>query len=101
LDKRFIEIVLRGFRIDKRIGMVSGRILRPDGKIIDSTGLFLSPWRTFKERGYGIKDRGQFEKEGYIFGVNGAVVFYHRDMLEEIKVNSEYFDSDFRFFMKT
>jgi len=44
-------------------------------KIIDSTGLFLTPWRTAKERGYGDKDRGQFGKEGYIFGVNGAVAF--------------------------
>jgi len=98
LDKKFIEEALRGFRINARIGMVSGKILRFDRMTIDSTGLFLSPFRTAKERGYGIKDRGQFDKEGYIFGVNGAVSFYHKEMLEQIKLDGEYFDSDFRFF---
>lgn len=98
LDRKFIEEALRGFDINKRIGMVSGKILRCDGKIIDSTGLFLTTWRTAKERGYGYKDNGQFEKEGYVFGVNGAVAFYRKDMLDEIKINGEYFDSYFRIF---
>ncbi len=98
LDKKFIHEALAGFNKDRKIGMVSGKILRRDGVIIDSTGLFLTPWRTAKERGYGAKDIGQYEKEGFIFGVNGAVAFYRRKMLEDIKQGEEYFDSDFRFF---
>jgi len=98
LDRGFIEEALKGFIIDERIGMVSGKILRSDRGILDCTGLFLSLWRTAKERGYGAKDKGQFEKEGYVFGVNGAVAFYCKAMLEEIKENGSYFDSDFRFF---
>jgi len=95
LDKRFIEEALRGFSINRKIGMVSGKILRPDGITIDSTGLFLTLWLAPRERGYGIKDRGQFEKEEYIFGVNGAVAFYRREMLENIKFDSDYFDADY------
>jgi len=98
LDKRFIEEALKGFNIDTRIGMVSGKILRSDGKIIDSTGLFLSYWRTAKERGYGCRDRGQFEGGGYIFGVNGAAAFYRKVMLDQIKEGQQYFDSDFHIF---
>lgn len=98
LDRKFIEEALKGFDIDDKIGMVSGKILRSDGKTIDSTGLFLSAWRTAKERGYGLKDRGQYEKEEYIFGVNGAVAFYRRKMLEDIKIGSDYFDADYHFF---
>jgi len=98
LDTRFIEEALRGFCIESKVGMVSGKILRYDGKIIDSTGLFLSPWRTAKERGYGINDMGQFAKEGFIFGVNGAAAFYRRTMLKDLKEGGEYFDADFRFF---
>jgi GT2 family glycosyltransferase len=98
LDKRFIEEALRGFDINNTIGMVSGKILRFDQQTIDSTGLFLSFFRTAKERGYGKTDKGQFEKKGYIFGVNGAVAFYSRKMLDLIRLNEEYFDSDFRFF---
>jgi len=98
LDERFIERALRGFGINERIGMVSGRILRQDKITIDSTGLFLSLWRTARERAYGRKDVGQFQKEEYIFGVNGAVAFYRREMLEAVKFDSEYFDTDYHFF---
>lgn len=98
LDRQFIQEALRGFYADNTVGMVSGRILRSDGRTIDSTGLFLSLWRTAVERGYGIKDRGQYVCPGYIFGVNGAVAFYRRSMLESIKFESDYFDSDFRMF---
>jgi GT2 family glycosyltransferase len=98
LDSRFVEEALRGFFIDLKVGMVSGKILRGDGKTLDSTALILSPWRTAKERGYGLKDRGQFEKGEYIFGVNGAVAFYRREMLEDIKEENNYFDPDFHLF---
>jgi GT2 family glycosyltransferase len=98
LDRYFIQETLQGFFKNKNIGMVSGKILRPDKKTIDSTGLFLSFCRTAKERGYGFEDVGQFGKPGYIFGVNGAVAFYRREMLEQIKRGKEYFDEDFRFY---
>lgn len=98
LEKRFVEEALKGFAVDKRIGMVSGKILRQDALTIDSTGLFLSYWLTAQERGYSAKDRGQFENEGYIFGVNGAVAFYKREMLEDIKEDDEYLDCDFHIF---
>lgn len=98
LDKDFLKQALRGFSLDSKIGTVSGKILRADGKTIDSTGLFLSVWRTAKERGYGLADTGRFEQEEYIFGVNGAVAFYRRKMLDELRIDAEYFDSDFHIF---
>ncbi len=98
LEKNFIKEALRGFDISRKIGMISGKILRADGKTIDSTGLFLSFMRTAEERGYGRKDTGKFEEEEYIFGVNGAVAFYRKEMLETIKIGSEYFDQDFHIF---
>lgn len=98
LDKRFIQEALEGFSIDALVGMVSGKILRSDKETIDSTGLSLSIWRTAKERGYGLRDKGQFEKEGYIFGVNGAVTFYRREMLKGIRIDLDYFDADYHIF---
>ncbi len=98
LEKNFIKEAMRAFEIDERIGMASGKILRSDGRILDSTGLSLSIWRTPRERGYGRMDCGQYEKVQYIFGVNGAVAFYRRKMLEAIKINSDYFDADYRIF---
>ena len=98
LDKDFIQEALNGFLINEKIGLLSGKVLRGNGKILDSTGLFLTVWRTAKERGYSKPDLGQFEKAGFIFGVNGAVAFYRRKMLEEIKEINGYFDSGFRMF---
>lgn len=97
LEENFIAEALKGFLVDPRIGMVSGKILRLDSKTLDSTGLFLTLWRTAKERGYGLKDSGQFEKAGYVFGVSGAVAFYRKQMLNEIK-EKNYFDEEFGFF---
>jgi len=98
LEQNFIEEALRGFLLDAKVGMVSGKILRSDKVTLDSTGLFLSCYRTAKERGYGLKDKGQFQQEGYIFGVSGAAGFYRKDMLEDIKEDQDYFDSNFHFF---
>jgi len=98
LDEHFIENALKGFSADDQVGMVSGRILRSGSKRIDSTGLFLSYYRSAKERDHGTKDSGQRNKEEVVFGVTGAVAFYRRQMLEGIKLGSDYFDSDFGFF---
>lgn len=98
LSREFIKEALGAFNINQNIGMVSGKILRRDAKIIDSTGLFLSPWRTARERGYGSSDKGQYQKEEYIFAVNGAVAFYRRKMLEAVKIGGDYFDGDYRIF---
>lgn len=98
LDKNYIKEALRGFDVDPNIGMVSGKLLRFDAKTLDSTGLFLSRRRTATERGYGRIDKGQFDKEGEIFGVCGAAAFYRKQMLQELKLSSEYFDNDFCFF---
>jgi len=98
LDGGFIKLSIEGFLKDRAIGMVSGKILRLQGDILDSTGLFFTPWGAAKERGYGQKDEGRYEKEEYIFGVNGAAAFYRRHMLEDIKIGAEYLDSDYRIF---
>lgn len=100
LEKDFIKEALACFSKDKRIGIVSGKIKRFDKKTIDSTGLFLTCFRTVRERGYGARDKGQFEKSGYVFGVTGAVAFYSRKMLEAVKIDGEYFDSSFRIFFE-
>ena len=98
LDQDFIRQALEGFLVKDKVGMVSGKILRMDGETLDSTGLLLSFWYSAKERGYGQQDVGKFEKSGFIFGVSGAVAFYRKKMLEEIKQGQDYFDPNFRMF---
>jgi GT2 family glycosyltransferase len=98
LDREFISEAMSGFSLEKCIGMVSGKILRNDRKTLDSTGLYLSVFRTAKERGYGQQDVGQYENRGYIFGPSGSVAFFRKKMLDSIKEGNEYLDSDFVMF---
>ncbi len=99
LEKRFLEEAVKGFFEAGRIGAVSGKVFRSDARTIDSTGLFLSPWRTAVERGYGRPDNGRFDKKELVFGASGAVAFYRRMMLEDIKTESgQYFDETYHIF---
>ncbi|MDD5560912.1 MAG: glycosyltransferase [Candidatus Omnitrophica bacterium] len=98
LSRDFIRQALNGFWVKDNIGMVSGKVLRADGLILDSTGLFLSIFYSAEERGYGKIDTGKFEKPGLIFGVSGSVAFYRKKMLEDIKQGEDYFDPAFRMF---
>jgi|GEM_PF-89854 len=98
LDEDFIHEALKGFHGHEEVGMVSGKVLRLNGRTLDTTGLFLSICRTGHERGHGRLDRGQFDRPGFIFGVGGAVAFYRRKMLEEIKEGDKFFDPSFRMF---
>ena len=87
LDKRFIQETLQCFYQDSSVGMVSGKVLRRDGVTIDSTGLFLSLWRTAKERGYGSKDRGQFNSPKYIF----ASVIFNPSPIDTLSISPSYY----------
>ncbi len=96
LEKDFIEKALKGFE-DKEVGLVSGKILRFDKETIDSTGQFLSLSLYPVERDYN-KKASDIERKREIFSVCGAVAFYRRKTLEDIKIDDEYFDKDFFMF---
>ncbi|MGE5307954.1 MAG: glycosyltransferase [Deltaproteobacteria bacterium] len=98
LEPGYVGEALKGFSAGGRVGMVSGKILRPDRKTIDSTGLFLTMYRTAKERGYGLPDLGQYQSAGPVFGVSGAAAFYRRSMLFDVADRGGFFDPDFGMF---
>ena len=70
LEPSFLSEALMGFEASARIGAVTGKLLRPDARTIDSAGMSLSLWRTPKERGYGQLDQGQLDRPGVVFAVN-------------------------------
>ncbi|MDP2911073.1 MAG: glycosyltransferase family 2 protein [Candidatus Omnitrophota bacterium] len=98
LDKDYLREAIESFKLDEKIGMVSGKILRMDKKTIDSTGLFVGRNRKPAERGYGKPDKGQYEEPGYIFGVSGACMLMKKEMLEDIKDENGYFDETFEMY---
>ena len=84
--------------LPRDIGIVQPKILRYDRKTIYSAGIFLSWLRRFHDIGKGKTDNIRFNKEGFVFAASSAAAFYRREMLEEVKEKSGFFDSEF-FFM--
>lgn len=100
LDINFIEKMLKAIEKDKKIGIVQGKLYRmqPEnkkGEILDSTGIILCKNRKNLDRGFNLKDIAQDDDRNYIFGASGAALFCRREMLEDVKINNEYFDEDF------
>ena len=104
LDPWFIEILARALDQDVTAGSATGKLWRwPAGdpalpseeKIIDTTGIYLTPNQRHLDRGSGETDAGQYDRREYVFGASGAAAFYRRRMLEEVKAGKEYFDETF------
>lgn len=101
LTETYIERVLAVMQKDMQIGRVAGKsfFMKEDGTftdIIDSAGHGIDKTRWHHNIGDTCKDDGSFDKEGYVFGVCGALGFYRREMLEDIALNgNQYFDEMF------
>lgn len=95
LAPEFLEELLPAFD-DPRVGMVAGKLLRFDGRTLDTAGQGLARSRQPKERGFGRRDHGQFERDEEVFGVCAAAALYRRTMLDSIRDPSgDLFDEAF------
>ncbi len=79
----FLEELLPAFD-DPAVGIGAGKLLRPDGRTIDSAGQMLGRSRQPVDRGYGTADDGRFDADGDVFGSCGAAAVYRRAMLDAI-----------------
>lgn len=101
LEKNFLRKTM-GFvkeSVDS-VGMFQPKILRMDKKTVYSCGIYLSKLKRFYDIGKGKLDNGQFNASQYIFGACSAAAFYKRQMLEDIKEDSGYFDERFFFLVE-
>jgi len=95
LDPDFLEQLLPAFE-DPRVGIAAGKLLRFDGRCLDSCGQMLGRSRQPLDRGYGRPDRGQFDRDEEVFGACGAAALYRRAMLESVADSGpQYFDETF------
>lgn len=85
-------------RMDQpNVGAMTGRLVRPDGRL-DACGMRLtSSWRHL-DRGSGEEDRGQLSQPERVFGATGAATLFRREALEDVAVEGEVFDSRFHSF---
>jgi len=95
LSKYYLENAIKKIQLPY-IGSIAAKLLRMnDHRIIDSTGLFIDPFRRAFDRGQLEIDHGQYEKLEYVFSAPGALAFHRRSMLEDIKIDNEILDEDF------
>lgn len=97
LENNFLSEINRNInKLDKDIGMMGVKILKANSeRLIDSTGLVLSRFFRFFDRGSGKKDKGQYDKDIDILGPCAAAAIYKRTMLDDVRIDGEYFDKDF------
>ena len=102
----FLSRLLQAGEIDPLVGTVCGKLISmsPDFRtpaekgepaFVDSTGIYFTPELRHFDRGSGTGDLGQFERAEYVFGATGAAALYRREMIEDVTIDSEFFDEDF------
>ncbi len=98
----FVSRLVSAGRQHPEAGTVCGKLLRwtPGGaeefsSTIDCAGMHFLPNLRHLDRGAEQADRGQFEREEYVFGASGAAALYRRKMVRDISIRGEFFDEDF------
>ena len=92
----FLEHLLPAFEEHARVGLAAGKLLRFDGRTLDSCGQALGRSRQPIDRGYGHPDTGQLDRDEDVFGCCGAAALYRRAMLDHVADPGPcYFDEAF------
>lgn len=99
----FIENMVAEMKLNKKVGISSGKLFsnvkKGKDSVFDTTGVELRNLFCC-DRGQEEIDKGQFDKKEYIFGASGCAPFYRREMLEDIRLNGEYFDETFNTYVE-
>ncbi len=95
LEPEFTEVLLREIRDHPEVAIASGKLLRPGGVILDSSGIRLPRNRRPRDRGSGEIDRGQYDRCEPVFAVSGAAMLLRRSALSDLALDGELFDEDF------
>ncbi len=90
----FLAEALTGFQ-DPRVGIVAGRLVRPDGGTVDSTGQFLGRSRRTLDRGYGQPFDPARDAAGAVLSASGAAALYRRAMIRDISDGADFLDADY------
>jgi GT2 family glycosyltransferase len=102
LLSNFVSHLLASASMDARAGTVCGKLLLADASFeiegsqrLDSTGMYFTPMLRHKDRGCMEPSNGHYSHFEYVFGATAAAAFYRREMIADVSVDGEFFDSDF------
>ncbi len=102
LMPNFIQSLVDAGNRDAQIGTVCGKLLAmmatfdlPEKPMVDSTGIYFNPMLRHLDRGSQDVDNGHYLNFEYVFGATAAAALYRREMIDDISIKGEFFDSDF------
>ena len=102
LLSNFVTHLMATARLDPRAGTICGKLLLADASFdieasqkLDSTGMYFTPMLRHKDRGCMETNNGHYRHYEYVFGATAAAACYRREMIEDISVEGEFFDSAF------
>jgi GT2 family glycosyltransferase len=93
LAPEYLERCRRHFqRAD--VGSVTGKLVRAEGNVLDSTGHRVYGLGWAENRGEMLPDRG-YDQDEEVFGVSAAAAVYRRTALDSVAVAGEVFDESY------
>jgi GT2 family glycosyltransferase len=95
LKPDFMEKIVAALDARPDAASASGKLLRLDGKTLDSTGIVMLRSQRHLDRGADEPDLGQFDKAEDIFGPSGAAALYRLKALQAVAIAGQFFDEDF------
>ncbi|MBM7567984.1 glycosyltransferase [Paenibacillus sacheonensis] len=95
LDPNYLGKLIEVMESDRRIGSATGQlVLGSDPNIIDSTGIVMGKTRRVWDRGGGDPS-SKWQESGELFGVSAAAAVYARRMIDDIKLDGQFFDETY------
>ncbi len=98
----FVDSLMATADLDPGGGTVCGKLLLVDASFeiprrqqVDSTGIYFNPMLRHMDRGCLETSNGHYRNHEYVFGATAAAACYRREMIDDISVEGEFFDSDF------
>ncbi len=95
VGREFCAELVRAADADPRAAVFAGKLVRPDGRTLDSTGVVARRNGRNEDRGTGTTDDGRFDRIEEVFGATGAAMLVRRSAMEDLRFGDEYFDEDF------
>jgi len=83
LDPAFLAALAPAFE-DRQVGAACGKLLRWDGRTLDSAGQALGWARNPVDRGYGRPDTGRYDRQEEVFSACAAAALYRRGALQSV-----------------
>ncbi len=104
-DKNWLKLLVQFLDTHVTYGAACCKVLKADGKHIDSTGDFLTNWGLAYPRGRDELDKGQYDDQTEIFAASGAASLYRVETLQQVGLLDQSFfayyeDADLGFRMQ-